>query len=120
MHVDVANGEKQAIWTRHATMLVANSIILAAARYPEAAKFLNIIGLLLCGAWAWMNWVGWTWFHKSLSAGAEVPVPQDLNPLAEFSNSSHRDAIFIVAMVVVGLFALIYLIDLGVGATPVE
>jgi hypothetical protein len=119
MHVDLANGEKQAIWTRHATMLVGNSIIVAALRSdkidPGTTLFLNIVGLLLCIAWAWMNWVGWDWFHKSLRAGAEVPIRQDLNPLAEFSNPSRRDAIFIVAMAVVGLFALIYLISLYVG-----
>jgi hypothetical protein len=122
MHVDLANGEKQAIWTRQATMLVGNSIIVAALRSdkidPGTALVLNIVGLLLCIAWALMNWVGWDWFHKSLRAGAEVPIPQDLNPLAEFSNPSRaRDWIFFVAMAVVVLFALIYLISLYVGLT---
>jgi hypothetical protein len=113
MHVDIANGEKQAIWTRHATMLVGNSIIVAAARSDQnAGQFLSIVGLLLCGAWAWMTWVGWEWFHKSLRAGADIKIEPMSNPFAEFSNPSRRDAIFIVAMVVIGLFALIYLYGL--------
>ena len=74
MHVDVANGEKQAIWTRHATMLVGNSIIVQALVRPEridhhTALLLNIGGLVLCIAWGAMTWVGWDWFHKSLRAG---------------------------------------------------
>ena len=79
MHVDLANGEKQAIWTRHATMLVGNTII-AGARSGHDGVLLNILGLLLCGAWAWMTWVGWDEFHKSLRAGAAVPVEPTLNP----------------------------------------
>jgi hypothetical protein len=116
MHVDIANGEKQAIWTRHATMLVGNSIIVGAARYPGIAPlFLNIIGLLLCVAWAVMNWWGWGWFHKSLRAGAQVPIAPISNPFAdrELSNPSfRRDPIFIAAMAVVGLFVLIYLMGI--------
>jgi hypothetical protein len=123
MHVDIANGEKQAIWTRQATMLVGNSIIVATMRSdkidPSTVLLLNIIGLLLCGAWAWMNWVGWDWFHRPLRAGAKVPVPRDLNPLAEFSNVSRCDAIFSVAMAVVALFAVIYLFGLWVGLRPI-
>jgi hypothetical protein len=122
MHVDMANGEKQAIWTRHATMLVGNSIIVAAARSPpidpHTAQFLNIIGLLLCIAWAVMTWVGWDWFHKSLRAGASVQIEPLSNPFTEFQLANPtrcRDPIFIVAMLVVGLFALLYLNGLGVG-----
>jgi hypothetical protein len=113
MHVDLANGEKQAIWTRHATMLVGNTII-AGARSGHAGVLLNILGLLLCGAWAWMTWVGWDEFHKSLRAGAAVPVEPDLNPLAEYSNPPPRwrDPIFTVANGVVVIFALIYVVGL--------
>jgi hypothetical protein len=113
MHVDLANGEKQAIWTRHATMLVGNTII-AGARSGHAGVLLNILGLLLCGAWLWMTWVGWDEFHKSLSAGAAVKVERDLNPLAEYSTlpPRWRDPIFTVANVVVVIFALIYVVGL--------
>ena len=92
MHVDLANGEKQAIWTRHATMLVGNSIIVAALRSEHIDQsttlFLNVVGLLLCIAWGVMAWVRWGWFHQSLRAGAAVPVERDLNPLKQFSSTS--------------------------------
>src|SRR4029078_8305104 len=52
--------------------------------------------------------VRWNWFCKSLHDGAEVPVPKKLNPLAEFSQPYRGDAIFVVAMGVVALFAQIY------------
>ena len=116
MHVDLANGEKQAIWTRHATMLVGNSIIVAALRSEHIDQsttlFLNVVGLLLCIAWGVMARIGWGWFHQSLRAGAAVPVEPDLNPLKQFSSTSRWDAIFINTMVVVVIFALIYLFGL--------
>jgi hypothetical protein len=110
MHVDIANGEKQAIWTRHATMLVGNSIIVAAARSDHnAAQFLSIIGLLLCGAWFYMTWVGWGWFNESLRSGAKIKIEPMSNPFAKFSNISRCEPIFIVAIGVIGLFACVYL-----------
>src|SRR5262249_35843297 len=115
MHVDVANGEKQAIWTRHATMLVGNSIIVQALVRPEridhhTALLLNIGGLVLCIPWGAMTWVGWDWFHKSLRAGAQIKIEPMSNPFSELSNPTRcDDPIFVVAMVVVGLFAVLYL-----------
>jgi hypothetical protein len=94
--------------------LVGNTII-AGARSGHDGVLLNIFGLLLCGAWLWMTWVGWDEFHKSLSAGAAVKVEPDLNPLAEYSTlpPRWRDPIFTVANgVVVIIFALIYVVGL--------
>jgi hypothetical protein len=117
MHVDIANGEKQAIWTRQATMLVGNTIIFAASRSDQIDQkmTLNIVGLLLCILWAAMTLVGWCWFHKSLRDGAAVPIDPIPNPFADprLSNPSFfRDPIFLAAMAVVGLFAALYLIGL--------
>src|ERR1700730_8793471 len=102
MHVDVANGEKQAIWTRHATMVVGNSVIIAATRADGAllsqnvALYLNVLGLMLCVTWAVMAWWGWSWFRKSLTDGAKVPIDDSLNPFAEFKDigSRWKDLIF--------------------------
>jgi hypothetical protein len=91
--------------------LVGNTII-AGARSGHDGVLLNILGLLLCGAWAWMTWVGWDEFHKSLRAGAAVPVEPALNPLKQFSSTSRWDPIFTVANGVVVIFALIYLFGL--------
>src|SRR5712691_6225195 len=75
LYVDLANSERQAIWTRQATMLVANSLIVTAARSDAAkavsgdALFLNGAGLALCVIWFIMIWDGYTWFYKSMEAG---------------------------------------------------
>jgi hypothetical protein len=117
MHLDNANGEKQAIWTRHATMLVGNSIIVQALVRPErfdhyTALFLNIAGLALCILWGAMTWGGWDWFYKSLRAGAIIQVDPIFNPFADLSNPTRRrDHVFIVTMLVVCLFTLLYLIN---------
>jgi hypothetical protein len=77
--------------------------------------FLNIVGLLLCIAWALMTWVGRTWFYKSLRAGASVQIDPIKNPFVELQLSNptrRRDPIFMAAMLVACLFALMYLIGL--------
>jgi hypothetical protein len=97
--VDSANGEKQAIWTRHATMLVGNSLIIAGVRADGSnldtgtTIFLNGLGLLLCLVWAVMNWSGWGWFHKALADGSRVPVDPLLNPL---SSTNHIAVLLIL------------------------
>jgi hypothetical protein len=120
MHVDMSNGEKQAIWARHATMLIGNSLIINAVR-SDAAKldagttlFLNGTGLALCVVWAVMTWQGWGWFRKSLADGNKVPIAPALNPLADFSGPYRRwkDSIFDCAMSVVVIFAIMYVIGL--------
>lgn len=120
MYVDSANGEKQAIWTRHATMLVGNSLIIAGVRADGSnlaagtTIFLNGLGLVLCIVWALMNWNGWGWFHKALADGSKVPVDPLLNPFADFNTPYRRrsDSIFVCAMSVVFIFALIYVVGL--------
>jgi len=51
-YVDLANSEKQAIWARHATMVVGNSLLINAVRDPQLSPVLNVIlsfaGLFLC------------------------------------------------------------------------
>jgi hypothetical protein len=120
LHMDLANSEKQAIWARHATMLVGNSLIVNAVR-SDVAKietattlFLNGAGLALCIVWAIMTWNGWGWFYKSLLAGKNVPIDPSLNPFASMQNIAQRrtDSIFILAMLVVLIFASVYLVGL--------
>jgi hypothetical protein len=120
MHVDVSNGEKQAIWARQATMLVGNSLIVNAA-WSDAAKldagatlFLNGAGLLLCLVWVVMTWNGWGWFHESLAGAKRVPIAPALNPFAGIPDPYRRwrDSIFVCALLVVAIFAGIYVIGL--------
>jgi hypothetical protein len=115
MHVDMSNGEKQAIWARHATMLIGNSLIINAVRSDAGTTlFLNVAGLALCAVWAVMTWHGCGWFQKSLADGNKVPIAPAVNPFADFSNPYRRwnDSIFLCAMSVVVIFAILYVIGL--------
>jgi hypothetical protein len=117
LHVDLANSEKQAIWARHATMLVGNSLIVNAVRSDTPTPttiWLNAAGLALCVVWAVMTFSGWNWFYKALEDGKNVPVDPSLNPFASFQNIGRRrtDWILICAVSVVLIFASIYLVGL--------
>jgi|SRR5712671_4614178 len=116
LYVDLANSERQAIWTRHATMLVANSLIVTAARSDAArsgsgdALFLNGAGLALCIVWFIMIWNGYTWFYKSMEDGKSLPVDPSLNPFAGIPDISVRwkDVLFLCAVAVSVIFAAVY------------
>jgi len=120
MHVDVANGEKQAIWNRHATMVVGNSLIINAARADTAALnagstlFLNALGLCLCVVWIFMTWHGWGWFRHSISKAKNIPINPALNPFGSYPEIYQRrkDLIFICALLVVLAFASMYVVGL--------
>jgi hypothetical protein len=121
LYVDLANSEKQAIWARHATMLVGNSLIVNAVRSdiaklePMTTVFLNGAGLSLCIIWAVMTWTGWTWFYKCMAEGKKLNVPH--NPFKNIEDlptiaTRARDIIFICTMAVVVIFAAVYLVGL--------
>jgi hypothetical protein len=120
LYVDLANSERQAIWARHATMLVGNTLMLNAARpnaaNPDAVSTLlfNGAGLLLCVVWALMTWYGWGWFYDAMEKGNALPVDKSLNPFANIPDISVRrkDSIFIFAMMVVAIFATVYFVNL--------
>jgi hypothetical protein len=48
------------IWHRYQSMLLANSIILGLVSRGHTSKWVSLFGLLLCLAWAWLTWRGWT------------------------------------------------------------
>jgi hypothetical protein len=53
-YVDLANSERQAIWARNASMLVANSFMLSAIANLHPAwlrDWFAVAGLILCVAW---------------------------------------------------------------------
>src|SRR5688500_6546731 len=93
LYVDLANSEKQAIWARHATMVVGNSLLInAVMQKPEAwtNRFLNIAGLFICFLWTVMTWVGWDWFRKSLREGKALSVHPSLNPFSTYDDIGDR------------------------------
>lgn len=119
LYIDLSNSEKQAIWARHATMIVGNSLIINAIRTEPSTSsnsiWFNVAGLGLCVVWAIMTWVGWGWFYKAMQDSIKLVSDPLLNPFASFSNLASRrhDKVFICAMVVVGIFAFMYLIGLA-------
>jgi hypothetical protein len=108
--VDLANSERQAIWTRQATMLVANSILVNVAHDPAKtasgdALFLNVAGLALCLVWLAMICNGYSWFWDSMTKGKALPVVDpSLNPFAGMKDISAwwKDVLFLCAVAVPG------------------
>jgi hypothetical protein len=124
LYVVLANSERQAIWARHATMLVANSLMVNVAH--DAAKngsgdalFLNVAGLALCLIWLVMICDGYRWFWKSMEEGKALPVSDpSLNPFARIQDISdwRKDWLFLCAVVVPVIFAAVYADGLGLWA----
>ena len=120
LFADMSNAEKQAIWARHATMVVGNSLIINAIRTdvpkPDAFNtlFLNAAGLLLCIVWFVMTWVGWGWFYKSMVDATKVSNDPMLNPFASYPRLASRrsDTVFLCASAVVLIFASMYVVGL--------
>src|SRR5512143_2311614 len=76
-HVYLANSEKQAIWTRHATMIVANSVLINGAwsKTPATvAPWLNLFGFFLRLVWGVM-----TWFYKTIKYGKSICVNRSIH-----------------------------------------
>ena len=111
LHVYLANSEKQAIWTRHATMIVANSVLINGAwsmTPATVAPWLNLFGFFLRLVWGVM-----TWFYKTIKDGKSIRVAESLNPFADITIGERRkDTIFICAMLVVAIFASMYVVGL--------
>lgn len=106
-HVYLANSEKQAIWTRHATMIVANSVLINGAwsKTPATvAPWLNLFDPSCVGRddVVLQNNKGWKKY-----------LCESLNPFADITIGERRkDTIFICAMLVVAIFASMYVVGL--------
>ena len=116
-YVDLANSEKQAIWARHATMVVGNSLLINAVRsdpFSWTNVSLCVAGLVLCILWGIMTWVGWTWFYKAMADANKLPIDPLLNPFSSFPNlgDRRRDKIFMCTMAVIVIFGLVYVVAL--------
>jgi len=118
-YVDLANSEKQAIWARHATMVVGNSLLINAIETEKGSgvgTMLSGAGLVLCGLWGIMTWDGWKWFYKPILDAQKLPIKPELNPFSSFPHKGkgdrHSDTIFKCTMAMIVLFAFIYLAQL--------
>lgn len=118
-YVDLANAEKQAIWARHATMVVGNSLLInavASELHLGIGFTLSLAGLFLCVLWGIMTWVGWSWFYKSIIDAKKLPVHPLLNPFSSFPHKGegdrHSDTIFKCTMAIIIIFGLVYIVQL--------
>ena len=117
LYVDLVNSERQAIWTRHATMLVGNSILINAAAGDLGSRTsicLSFLGLFLCVLWGIITWDGWYWFYKGMEDAKKLPVDPALNPFSSILSLTdrHADKIFKCTMAVIVIFGLVYLSEL--------
>ncbi len=117
MYVDIVNSEKQAIWARHATMVVGNSLILNAIKQVKLEetlentyRFFNFMGLLLCIVWLAIVCFGWRRCYQFMMDAKKLPACGAPNPFNEFPKFEYwiLDPIFICAICVVAIFASMY------------
>ena len=116
LYVDLVNSERQAIWVRHSTMLIAHAFLVnSATSQGDDAWGLYIAGIILCIVWFWMTWSGWGWFFEMMAQGQKVGVtPPSHNPFNNIKNLTIRwkDALFICANLVIIIFFGVYVWEL--------
>lgn len=92
-------------------MIVANSVLINGAwsmTPATVAPWLNLFGFFLRLVWGVM-----TWFYKTIKDGKSIRVAESLNPFADITIGERRkDTIFICAMLVVAIFASMYVVGL--------
>jgi Na+/proline symporter len=107
-------------------MLLANSVILTFAKdVPElGTKVVAIGGLLLCGAWIVISWIGWSIYGDYLKEAAKFDWStlskngKSINPVEIIGKRYLKlDWIKVSAFVVIVLFMVGYLVLLF-GETP--
>ena len=111
-HIAVLNSERQTIWQRYNSMLVANSFFLSFLD-RQHPRFGALAGLLLCAAWWITTWSGYRLFSAQIAelAKFEWPMPpKAANPMV-VSDEYVRGGDWIrkLAFTVIVLFAVIYL-----------
>jgi hypothetical protein len=112
-YVDLANSERQAIWARNASMLVANSFMLSAIANLHPAwlrDWFAVAGLILCVAWYFMMKRGWILQGGLMREGGKIVLGETPNPLAQMLVlDSKIDLIQWLTILVIALFGLTYL-----------
>ena len=116
--VELTNSERQEIWSRNAAMIIANAFILSASQAVNSGLVLvlAITGFAMCLLWAIMTWSGWVCFYMYMRLAASFPTPDGQNPFSEIMGDldfKSRDVIFICSMLLIILFALVYVARAG-------
>lgn len=119
-YVGLINSERETNWARNNALLVANSLILG-AMIASPTGLSGQQGLTLLGAgflvtlvWAAITIVGWNVLDRHVKIAATLSSPcfaQLPNPFSKGASHNHtRGAIFFLTLLMIAVFALIYLL----------
>jgi hypothetical protein len=120
-YIDLINSERETNWARNNALLVANSLILGAIiASPNGLTgdrgltvALLAAGFLITVVWGAITIAGWSVLdrHVKLAATLSSPCFAKLpNPFSKgASHHQTRGAIFILTLLMISVFALIYL-----------
>lgn len=116
-YVDLTNSERQAIWARNASMLVANSFIISALRSDMAGNnSLNIAfsgaGVVICALWAVMIWQGWGHLYFYMDRAKALPLDAADIPFDPTAVGRFNDTIFWCTVLLIGVFTVMYLLSM--------
>jgi len=114
-YVDLINAERAAMWARHNTLLVANSLILSALAIAPTHKWadgaLLAAGLLISSAWLVITQKGWAAVqqHVSIASSFSGPCFDRLpNPFSEAVYGKAQNMIYRLILMVIAVFVLMY------------
>jgi hypothetical protein len=119
-YVDLINSERETVLARHNALLVANSLIVGALAISPAALWSNKwaavamlgAGLFISGAWFLITIKGWAVMkrHVDIAGRFAASCFKDLpNPFAETLYNEAQTTIYRLVLLVIGIFALMYL-----------
>jgi hypothetical protein len=119
-YVDLINSERETLWARHNTMLVANSLIIGALAISPTALWenewaaLSMIGagLLISAAWLLISVLAWSAIrrHSDIAGTFASSCFRHLpNPFAESICNRAQTQIYHLILVVIAVFVLMYL-----------
>lgn len=121
-YVDLINSERETNWARNNALLVANSLILGAmiasptglSGQPGLTLLLLGAGFLMTLVWAAITIAGWNVLDRHVKIAATLSSPcfaQLPNPFSKGASHHHtRGAIFFLTLLMIAVFALIYLL----------
>jgi len=105
--------EVEAVWNRQMSMLIGNSVMISAIKLGEGSPALNKgltwAGLALCVAWGVMNWQGWRFHHSLVEKAQQITNDLPVRPFEGWPTTFRQEIIFYCAMLVVVVFAWIYI-----------
>lgn len=115
-YADLINAERAAMWARHNTLLVANSLILSALAIAPAHKWADLVlvnaGLIISAAWLLITKEGWRAIqsHVAIAGRFSGACFKTLpNPFSEAVYGKAQSLIYRLVLMVIALFVLMYI-----------